>query len=67
MWSMKMRNTSSKKWSSHTIRFMNFMKKINDGSKVIVFCETKRGVDELTKCMRQDGWHAVKGIHGDKT
>ena len=43
------------------------MKKINDGSKVIVFCETKRGVDDLTRQMRQDGWHAVKGIHGDKT
>lgn len=43
------------------------MKKINDGSKVIVFCETKRGVDDLTRKMRQDGWHAVKGIHGDKT
>ena len=46
---------------------MNFMKKINDGSKILVFCETKKGVDDLTKWMRKDGWHAVKGIHGDKT
>jgi ATP-dependent RNA helicase DDX5/DBP2 len=43
------------------------MKRINDGSKVLVFGETKKGVDELTKMMRQDGWHGVKGIHGDKT
>lgn len=43
------------------------MKKINDGSKVLVFCETKKGVDDLTRMMRNDGWHAVKGIHGDKT
>eukprot|EP00347_Sterkiella_histriomuscorum_P006916 403350942 len=48
-------------------RFMNFMKKMNDGSKVIVFCETKRGVDDLSRKMRTDGWHAVKGIHGDKS
>ncbi len=43
------------------------MRKINDGSKVLVFCETKKGVDEITKSMRQDGWHAVRGIHGDKS
>ena len=44
------------------------MKKISsDGSKVLVFCETKRGVDELAKLMRNDGWHGAKGIHGDKS
>lgn len=43
------------------------MKGINDGSKVIVFCETKRGVDELQRKMRQDGWTTAKGIHGDKS
>lgn len=48
-------------------RFMNMLKKINEGSRVIVFCETKRGVDELVKLLRMDGWHAVKGIHGDKS
>lgn len=36
-------------------------------SKVLIFCETKRGVDDLTKMMRQDHWHGVKGIHGDKS
>lgn len=43
------------------------MKNVNDGSKILVFCETKKGVDELTKQMRYDGMHGVKGIHGDKT
>ena len=39
---------------------------MNDGSKILVFCETKKGVDDLTKQMRYDGMHGVKGIHGDK-
>lgn len=34
---------------------------------MLVFCETKRGVDDLTKQLRYDGWHGVRGIHGDKT
>lgn len=54
-------------YSTSLFRFSKFMKKMNDGSKVIVFCETKRGVDDLQRRMRQDGWHSVKGIHGDKT
>jgi len=33
----------------------------------LVFCETKKGVDDLCKQMRYDGFHGVKGIHGDKT
>ncbi|CDW80654.1 UNKNOWN [Stylonychia lemnae] len=47
--------------------FKAYLKKVNDGSKILVFCETKKGVDELTKQMRYDGLHGVKGIHGDKT
>ena len=43
------------------------MKKLGSDAKVIVFCETKRGVDDIQRRMRQDGWHSVKGIHGDKT
>mmetsp|Transcript_15323 Transcript_15323/g.37909 ORF Transcript_15323/g.37909 Transcript_15323/m.37909 type:complete len:265 (+) Transcript_15323:2-796(+) len=34
-------------------------------SKVLVFAETKRGCDELTRIMRMDGWPAL-AIHGDK-
>eukprot|EP00347_Sterkiella_histriomuscorum_P016169 403354220 len=47
-------------------KFRDYVKQINDGSKILVFCETKKGVDELTKQMRYDGMHGVKGIHGDK-
>jgi ATP-dependent RNA helicase DDX5/DBP2 len=36
-----------------------------DGGRVLVFCATKRGCDELTRKLRLDGWPAM-GIHGDK-
>ena len=36
-----------------------------DGSKILIFVETKRGADELTKEMRLSGWPAL-AIHGDK-
>jgi ATP-dependent RNA helicase DDX5/DBP2 len=42
------------------------LNQINDGSKILVFVETKKGVDELNRLLRCDGWHSVKGIHGDK-
>ncbi|XP_056102084.1 probable ATP-dependent RNA helicase DDX5 [Rhinichthys klamathensis goyatoka] len=34
-------------------------------NKTIIFVETKRRCDELTRRMRRDGWPAM-GIHGDK-
>ena len=37
-----------------------------DGSKILVFCETKRGCDQVTKQLRMDGWPALS-IHGDKS
>jgi ATP-dependent RNA helicase DDX5/DBP2 len=37
-----------------------------DGSRMIVFCETKASVDLLTRRLRGDSWPAL-GIHGDKT
>jgi superfamily II DNA/RNA helicase len=36
-----------------------------DQCKTIIFCETKRKCDELTRAMRRDGWPALC-IHGDK-
>ena len=36
-----------------------------DGRRILVFCETKRGCDEATRKLRQDGWPALS-IHGDK-
>merc|ERR1712168_1140325 len=35
-------------------------------NKTIIFVETKRKCDEITRRMRRDGWPAM-GIHGDKS
>ncbi|KAG8176233.1 hypothetical protein JTE90_021337, partial [Oedothorax gibbosus] len=40
--------------------------KFQNDNKTIIFAETKRKVDELTKKMRRDGWPAMC-IHGDKS
>lgn len=37
-----------------------------DGSKIIIFTETKRGADQLTRQLRMDGWPAL-AIHGSKS
>lgn len=42
------------------------MNKINDGSRTLIFCETKKGVDNLNRSLRYDKWHGVRSIHGDK-
>ena len=34
-------------------------------AKIIIFVETKRKADELSRLMRRDGWPAMC-IHGDK-
>ena len=48
-----------------TKKFIGMLDKIMDGSRILVFCETKRGCDDLTKALRSDGWPAL-GIHGGK-
>jgi 2-keto-3-deoxy-L-rhamnonate aldolase RhmA len=30
-------------------KFRTYLKKVNDGGKILVFCETKKGVDDLCK------------------
>eukprot|EP01025_Chloroclados_australasicus_P047665 TRINITY_DN5372_c1_g1_i2.p1 TRINITY_DN5372_c1_g1~~TRINITY_DN5372_c1_g1_i2.p1 ORF type:complete len:581 (+),score=79.50 TRINITY_DN5372_c1_g1_i2:82-1824(+) len=37
-----------------------------DGRRILVFLETKRNVDRVTRQLRQDGWPAL-AIHGDKS
>ena len=37
-----------------------------DGRRILIFCETKRGCDNVTRQLRQDGWPALS-IHGDKS
>ncbi|MEW5299226.1 MAG: hypothetical protein WDW36_002261 [Sanguina aurantia] len=42
------------------------LEKEMDGSRILVFCETKRGCDELVRQLRTDGYPAL-GLHGDKS
>ena len=37
----------------------------DQSAKMLIFTETKRKADELTRLMRRDGWPAMC-IHGDK-
>lgn len=46
-------------------RLRKLMDRIMDGSKILIFTETKRSADALTREMRTDGWPALS-IHGDK-
>jgi len=47
-------------------KLLKLLDKIMDGSKILVFTETKKGADQLTKYLREDGWPAL-AIHGDKS
>ncbi|KAL3156968.1 DEAD-box ATP-dependent RNA helicase 20 [Trebouxia sp. C0009 RCD-2024] len=47
-------------------RLTKLLEKEMDGSKILVFCETKRGCDGVTRQLRMDGWPALS-IHGDKS
>lgn len=47
-------------------RLAQLLREIMDGSKIIIFAETKRGCDDLTRDMRTSGYPALS-IHGDKT
>lgn len=51
-------------------KYSSFKKFLTDvsvgGNKVLVFVETKRGVDELVNQLRNERMHGVRGIHGDK-
>ena len=49
-------------------RLMALLKQImnEQESKTLIFVETKRKADELTRWMRRDGWPTLC-IHGDKT
>merc|ERR1712203_459612 len=46
-------------------RLRSLLEKVMDGSKILIFAQTKREGDELTREMRTDGFPALC-IHGDK-
>jgi ATP-dependent RNA helicase DDX5/DBP2 len=46
-------------------RLKRLLEKVMDGSKILIFAQTKKDGDQLTREMRLDGWPALC-IHGDK-
>ncbi|XAR50229.1 RNA helicase [Bertholletia excelsa] len=46
-------------------RLIRLLKEVMDGSRILVFMETKKGCDQVTRQLRMDGWPALS-IHGDK-
>merc|ERR1719329_1550648 len=46
-------------------RLKRLLEKVMDGSKILIFAQTKRDGDDLTREMRTDGWPALC-VHGDK-
>merc|ERR1711957_900183 len=46
-------------------RLRRLLEKVMDGSKILIFAQTKTGDDTMTREMRLDGWPALC-IHGDK-
>jgi len=47
-------------------RLYDELDRYNDGSRVLIFCGTKKMCDDLTRNLRQDGYPA-RSIHGDKS
>jgi superfamily II DNA/RNA helicase len=47
-------------------RLIKLLEEIMDGSRLLIFMETKRGCDQVTRQLRMDGWPALS-IHGDKS
>ncbi|KAJ1413205.1 RNA helicase, DEAD-box type, Q motif [Sesbania bispinosa] len=46
-------------------RLIKLLKEMMDGSRILIFMETKKGCDQVTRQLRMDGWPALS-IHGDK-
>ncbi|KAK9278514.1 hypothetical protein L1049_028081 [Liquidambar formosana] len=46
-------------------RLIQLLKELMDGSRILIFMETKKGCDQVTRHLRMDGWPALS-IHGDK-
>ena len=47
-------------------KLLSVLEKEMDGQKILIFTETKRGCDDITRKLRGDGWPALS-IHGDKS
>eukprot|EP00249_Psilotum_nudum_P018978 c27050_g1_i1 orf=132-1856(+) len=47
-------------------RLIKLLEEIMDGNRLLIFMDTKRGCDQVTRQLRMDGWPALS-IHGDKS
>ncbi|CAA0820933.1 DEAD-box ATP-dependent RNA helicase 30 [Striga hermonthica] len=47
-------------------RLIRLLTDMMNGSKILIFVETKKGCDQVTRQLRMDGWPAL-AIHGDKS
>ena len=47
-------------------KLVNLLEDIMDGSRILIFMDTKKGCDQITRQLRMDGWPALS-IHGDKS
>ncbi|XP_026399506.1 DEAD-box ATP-dependent RNA helicase 20-like isoform X1 [Papaver somniferum] len=47
-------------------KLVKLLEDIMDGSRILIFMDTKKGCDQTTRQLRMDGWPALS-IHGDKS
>ncbi|KAL5728792.1 RNA helicase [Ranunculus cassubicifolius] len=47
-------------------KLVALLEDIMDGSRILIFMDTKKGCDNITRQLRMDGWPALS-IHGDKS
>ncbi|KAK1265310.1 DEAD-box ATP-dependent RNA helicase 20 [Acorus gramineus] len=56
-----------KKYNKYVnVRLVKLLEDIMDGSRILIFMDTKKGCDQTTRQLRMDGWPALS-IHGDKS
>ncbi|XP_020592273.1 DEAD-box ATP-dependent RNA helicase 30-like isoform X1 [Phalaenopsis equestris] len=46
-------------------RLIKLLSELMDGNRILIFLETKKGCDQITRQLRTNGWPALS-IHGDK-
>ncbi|KAG2728823.1 hypothetical protein I3760_01G222100 [Carya illinoinensis] len=47
-------------------KLVKLLEDIMDGSRILIFMDTKKGCDQISRQLRMDGWPALS-IHGDKS
>ncbi|KAB2029098.1 hypothetical protein E1A91_D05G145300v1 [Gossypium mustelinum] len=47
-------------------KLVKLLEDIMDGSRILIFMDTKKGCDQITRQLRMDGWPTLS-IHGDKS